>query len=101
VQLDFLIAGLRDQDREWKACREGYDGVNMKPSSIQPVTPPIIIFTGKPSRARRNAALLAPLQCGALQATALPTSRSRPESTARFTQQLDTLWGGDHDEGKP
>ena len=41
---------------------EGYDGVSVKPSSIQPVTPPIIIFTGKPSRARRNAALLAPLQ---------------------------------------
>ena len=32
---------------------ESYDGVNAKPSSIQPVTPPIIIFTGKPSRARR------------------------------------------------
>jgi hypothetical protein len=29
---------------------ESYDGVNVKPSSIQPVTPPIIIFTGKPSR---------------------------------------------------
>ncbi len=63
------------------ACREGpkpvlvdssghsesYDGVNVKPSSIQPVTPPIIIFTGKPSRARRSAALLAPLQCGPAQ----------------------------------
>ena len=46
---------------------ESYDGVNVKPSSIQPVTPPIIIFTGKPSRARRNAALLAPLQCGPAQ----------------------------------
>jgi hypothetical protein len=46
---------------------EGYDGVNVKPSSIQPVTPPIIIFTGKPSRERRNAALLAPLQCGPAQ----------------------------------
>ena len=46
---------------------ESYDGVNVKPSSIQPVTPPIIIFTGKPSRARHNAALLAPLQCGLAQ----------------------------------
>ena len=46
---------------------ESYDGVKVKPSSIQPVTPPIIIFTGKPSRARRNAALLAPLQCGPAQ----------------------------------
>ena len=27
---------------------ESYDGVNVKPSSIQPVTPPIIIFTGSP-----------------------------------------------------
>jgi hypothetical protein len=31
---------------------ESYDGVNVKRSPIQPVTPPIIIFTGKPSRAR-------------------------------------------------
>ena len=46
---------------------KGHDGVNVKPSSIQPVTPPIIIFTGKPSRERRNAALLAPLQCGPAQ----------------------------------
>jgi hypothetical protein len=38
---------------------ESYDGVNVKPSSIQPATPPIIIFTSKPSRARRNPALLA------------------------------------------
>jgi hypothetical protein len=40
------------------------EGVNVKPSSIQPVTPPIIIFTGNPSRPRRSAALFAPLQCG-------------------------------------
>jgi hypothetical protein len=43
------------------------DVVREKPSSIQPVTPPIIILTGKPNRARRTAALLAPLQCGPAQ----------------------------------
>jgi hypothetical protein len=31
------------------ARSEGYDSVNVKPSSIQPVTPPINIFTGKPT----------------------------------------------------
>jgi hypothetical protein len=43
------------------------DVVREKPSSIQPVTPPIIILTGRPNRARRTAALLAPLQCGPAQ----------------------------------
>ena len=43
------------------------DAVREKPSSIQPVTPPIIILTGRPNRARRTAALLAPLQCGPAQ----------------------------------
>ena len=33
-----------------------------KPSSRQPSMPPIIFFTGLPSRARRSAALSAPLQ---------------------------------------
>ncbi len=37
------------------------------PSSIQPVMPPIIFLTGRPSRARRTAALSAPLQCGPAQ----------------------------------
>lgn len=40
-----------------------------KPSSFQPSTPPIIFFTGRPSRARRMAALSAPLQCGPAQYT--------------------------------
>ena len=56
----------RSNDVQAKTC-ESYDGVKVKPSSIHPVTPPIIIFTGKPSPARRNAALLAPLQCGPAQ----------------------------------
>ena len=37
------------------------------PSSAQPVIPPIISLTGWPSRAKRNAALLAPLQRGPAQ----------------------------------
>ena len=47
----------------WRAHEAAIAGlVRLKPSSSQPVTPPIIIFTGKPSRARRTAALFAPLQ---------------------------------------
>ena len=61
-----VAQGLAANDVQAKTC-ESYDDVKVKPSSIQPVTPPIIIFTGKPSRARRNAALLAPLQCGPAQ----------------------------------
>ena len=38
-----------------------------KPSSAQPVTPPIITFTGMPSLPRRSAALSVPLQCGPAQ----------------------------------
>src|SRR6266702_7294041 len=38
-----------------------------KPSSSQPVTPPIMIFTGRPSFARRIAPRVAPLQCGPAQ----------------------------------
>ena len=39
----------------------------LKPSSSQPVIPPIMIFTGRPSRASRTAARCAPLQCGPAQ----------------------------------
>src|SRR5262245_30968618 len=42
-------------------------GVRVKPSSSQPVTPPIIILTGSPRRESRTAALFAPLQCGPAQ----------------------------------
>ena len=38
-----------------------------KPSSSQPVTPPIIFFTGRPSFANRIAAFSVPLQCGPAQ----------------------------------
>jgi peptidoglycan/LPS O-acetylase OafA/YrhL len=41
--------------------------VTGKPSSAQPVMPPSINFTGRPSRARRSAARSAPLQCGPAQ----------------------------------
>ena len=61
------LSGPKPVEADSSGHSESYDGVNVKPSSIQPVTPPIIIFTGKPSRARRNAALLAPLQCGPAQ----------------------------------
>jgi hypothetical protein len=55
-------------DGDAAAAEWNYGGVNVKPSSIHPVTPPIIIFAGKPSRASRSAAaLLAPLQCGPAQ----------------------------------
>jgi short subunit dehydrogenase len=37
------------------------------PSSSHPVTPPDMIFTGKPSRASRKAPREAPLQCGPAQ----------------------------------
>jgi hypothetical protein len=47
-------------------CRQ-LEGVSVNPSSSHPFTPPIIIFTGTPRRARRTAALLAPLQCGPAQ----------------------------------
>ncbi len=38
-----------------------------KPSSSQPVMPPIMSFTGRPSFARRMAPRWAPLQCGPAQ----------------------------------
>ena len=38
-----------------------------KPSSNQPVIPPVMIFTGRPSCARRSAPRAAPLQCGPAQ----------------------------------
>ena len=41
--------------------------VKLNPSSFHPSTPPIIFFTGRPSRARFSAARSAPLQCGPLQ----------------------------------
>ncbi len=41
--------------------------ISSKPSSSHPVTPPIIFFTGRPSRASASAALSAPLQCGPAQ----------------------------------
>ena len=37
------------------------------PSSAQPVMPPIITFTGNPSRASLSAARSVPLQCGPAQ----------------------------------
>ena len=40
---------------------------NSKPSSNQPVMPPAMTFTGRPSRASRNAPRAAPLQCGPAQ----------------------------------
>ena len=46
--------------RVHSACRE-------KPSSSQPVMPPIISFTLRPRRDSRTAALSAPLQCGPAQ----------------------------------
>lgn len=46
-----------------------------KPSSFQPVIPPIISFTGRPRRARRAAARSAPLQCGPPQYTTKSVSR--------------------------
>ncbi len=42
---------------------------NSKPSSSQPVMPPIMSLTGRPSMARRTAALSAPLQWGPAQYT--------------------------------
>ena len=41
--------------------------LSSKPSSFQPVKPPIIFLTGRPSRASATAALSAPLQCGPAQ----------------------------------
>ncbi len=38
-----------------------------KRSSSQPVIPPAMIFTGRPSSARRSAPRAAPLQCGPAQ----------------------------------
>ncbi len=38
-----------------------------KPSSSQPVMPPAMILTGRPSSASRSAPLVAPLQCGPAQ----------------------------------
>ena len=38
-----------------------------KPSSSQPVTPPIMILAGRPRRASRIAPRVAPLQCGPAQ----------------------------------
>jgi hypothetical protein len=44
-----------------------HDEANVRPSSAQPVSPPIMIFTGRPSCAIFSAALSAPLQCGPAQ----------------------------------
>lgn len=38
-----------------------------KPSSNHPQTPPAMIFTGRPKRAKRKAPRAAPLQCGPAQ----------------------------------
>jgi hypothetical protein len=43
------------------------DVASSKPSSIQPVMPPAMILTGRPSLARRRAPRAAPLQCGPAQ----------------------------------
>ncbi len=47
----------------------GHRVTRSKPSSFQPSIPPIIFLTGRPSRARRTAALSAPLQWGPAQYT--------------------------------
>ncbi len=49
------------------AVRQDPYRVREKPSSSQPVMPPIIFFTGRPSLARRMAAFSVPLQCGPAQ----------------------------------
>ena len=51
------------------ACRLAAPESRSRPSSSQPVTPPIISFTGRLSRASRSAARCAPLQCGPAQYT--------------------------------
>jgi class 3 adenylate cyclase len=61
----------------------------------------IIIFAGKPSRARRNAALLAPLQRVAPQATAPPTPRSRPEAQRGLASNWTPLGAATMMRGSP
>ena len=79
IQRTLISGDLLERVLVDRIGNESYDGVNVKPSSIQPVTPPIIIFTGRPSRARRNAALLAPLQRGQRSRRQTPCpSHTRP-----------------------
>ncbi|EMQ31488.1 hypothetical protein VCEM1536_003741B, partial [Vibrio cholerae O1 str. EM-1536] len=46
----------------WGGGEASYSVTNVKPSSNQPVTPPIIFFTGRPNLAKRIAAFSVPLQ---------------------------------------
>ena len=46
----------------WQLTPQCYARASSKPSSSQPVTPPIISFTGRPSCASFSAALVEPLQ---------------------------------------
>lgn len=68
----YPISGIEDRwmlssatsARHEAGCREVVHGpqASANPSSIQPVMPPAMIFTGYPRRANRNAPRAAPLQ---------------------------------------
>lgn len=63
--------GQAAASRPISAALDGASPVgSAEPSSIQPVTPPIISFTQRPTRASRTAALFAPLRCSPAQWTA-------------------------------
>lgn len=65
-------------------------GTSRKPSSIQPLTPPTISFTGRPRRARAMAPRTEPLQCGPAQYTTNRVSNGNPDrrSSVKPTQGI-------------
>jgi hypothetical protein len=61
------IVGVEEQGIDHGAVSGLGSLSSAKPSSSQPVTPPIMSLTGRPSWARRIAPRCAPLQCGPAQ----------------------------------
>src|SRR5258708_16860092 len=67
IPVDGDIANLRVELEYVLGHHRSAPSTSVKPSSSQPVTPPIIFFTGRPSDASLSAALSAPLQWGPAQ----------------------------------